>query len=151
SGDPGPYELGVKFSSNSPGFIAGIRFYKSAANTGTHVGHLWGPDGTKLAEATFTGETASGWQQVNFASPVAINAGSVYTASYYDPNGHYAGDTSYFATSGVVNAPLSAEGITNGVFKPGASGFPNQTYNSSNYWVDVVFTTGNADITPPQV
>ena len=32
-------------------------------NTGTHVGHLWEADGTMLAEATFTGESASGWRR----------------------------------------------------------------------------------------
>src|SRR5206468_2165894 len=29
----------------------------------------------------------------------------------------------------------------NGVFLSGASGFPNSTYNSLNYWVDIVFAT----------
>ena len=50
----------------------GIRFYKAAANTGTHIGNLWTASGQLLASATFTNETASGWQQVNFASPVPI-------------------------------------------------------------------------------
>ena len=27
----------------------------------------------------------------------------------------------------------------NGVYRYGAGGFPDQTYNASNYWVDVVF------------
>ena len=34
-------ELGVKFRSDVAGYITGIRFYKGAGNTGTHVGHLW--------------------------------------------------------------------------------------------------------------
>ena len=70
SGDGSAVELGVKFTSSQNGFITGIRFYKSAANTGTHVGNLWTDGGTLLASAVFTGETASGWQQVNFSSPV---------------------------------------------------------------------------------
>ncbi len=46
----------------------GIRFYKGVANTGTHMGALWSSTGAKLANVTFSGETASGWQQANFSS-----------------------------------------------------------------------------------
>ena len=34
-------ELGVKFRVTSPGFISGIRFFKSAENVGMHLGNLW--------------------------------------------------------------------------------------------------------------
>ena len=40
-GDPSSTELGVKFTSDVNGLIKGIRFYKGAANTGTHIGSLW--------------------------------------------------------------------------------------------------------------
>ncbi len=40
--------------------MTGVRFYKSAANTGTHIGSLWSASGQLLAQATFTNETASG-------------------------------------------------------------------------------------------
>ncbi len=83
-------ELGVKFRSTQNGFITGIRYYKGAGTTGTHIGHLWSNTGTMLAAATFTNETASGWQQVLFSSPVAINAGVTYVASQFSPSGHYA-------------------------------------------------------------
>ena len=72
SGPDSAVELGVKFKSDLKGYITGIRFYKASTNTGTHVANLWSSTGTKLATATFAGETASGWQQVNFATPVAI-------------------------------------------------------------------------------
>jgi hypothetical protein len=81
-GPDSPIELGVTFRSDVNGYIAGIRFYKSSANTGTHVGNLWTSTGSLLATATFTAETASGWQQVNFSSPVAVTANTVYVASY---------------------------------------------------------------------
>ena len=74
SGPDSAVELGVKFRSDTAGYITGIRFYKASTNTGTHVGNLWTSTGTLLATATFTNETASGWQQVNFATPVAITA-----------------------------------------------------------------------------
>src|SRR4029078_10969237 len=62
--DTGAVELGVKFRSDVAAEITGLRFYKGPDNTGTHVGHLWTGSGNLLAEATFTGETASGWQEV---------------------------------------------------------------------------------------
>src|SRR5262245_31272951 len=143
-GDPGAVELGVKFRSDVAGTITGIRFYKSAANTGTHVGNLWTTAGAKLGTVTFTGETASGWQQMNFATPVAIQANTVYVASYFAPNGHYSANLDYFATQGVDTPPLHAlaDGVSggNGVYAYGAtSTFPINTYRSQNYSVDVVF------------
>jgi len=145
SGPDNPVELGVKFTSDRNGTIKGIRFYKSAANTGTHVGSLWTTAGTRLASATFTAETASGWQQVLFATPVSITANTVYIASYNTSVGHYAGDINYFTGRGADNPPLHAlaDGVSggNGVYAYGAAGtFPNQTFNASNYWVDVVAT-----------
>ncbi|MGH8609355.1 MAG: DUF4082 domain-containing protein, partial [Gammaproteobacteria bacterium] len=144
--DQNAVELGVKFRSDLDGFITGIRFYKGASNTGTHVGRLWTTGGAPLATATFTSETASGWQQVSFAAPVAITANTVYVASYHAPNGGYAFDSNYFASSGFQNGPLyflrdGENGGGNGVNVYGAGDFPTNTFQASNYWVDVVFTT----------
>jgi len=138
-------ELGLTFRANSSGYIIGVRFYKSSLNSGTHVGNLWSNSGGLLASATFTNETASGWQQVNFSKPVAITANANYVASYHTNAAHLSVNPSYFATSGVSNSPLSApangNGSGNGVYLYGSgSGFPTYTYNSSNYWVDMVFT-----------
>src|SRR4029453_14701123 len=138
--------LGVKFRSDVAGFVTGVRFYKSAANTGPHVGSLWSTAGTVLATATFSGETASGWQQVTFPSPVAIATNTVYVASYHAPAGHYSFNANYFATQGGDAPPLHlpASGAVggNGVFAYGASSvFPNNSFSAANYWVDVVFST----------
>ena len=154
-GADSPVELGVKFRSDVAGNITGIRFYKASTNTGSHMGNLWSCSntacsaGTLLATATFTGESGSGWQQVSFPSPVAITANTVYVASYHADNGHYSADLNYFASTGVDNAPLHAlaNGVSggNGVYAYGTtSAFPTQTYNTSNYWVDVVFNPGPA-------
>jgi hypothetical protein len=146
SGDPGSVVLGVKFTSDVAGTITGIRFHKVAANTGAHVGSLWTADGTLLAQASFTSETASGWQAVSFATPVPITAGTTYVAAYLAPNGHYSVTPDAFRTDGVDNAPLHAlANITspNGVFAYSATSvFPTQTYSAGNYWVDVLFTPG---------
>jgi hypothetical protein len=152
--DPGAVELGMKFRSDSAGFVTGVRFYKYAANTGTHIGNLWSSTGTLLATVVFSGESASGWQQATFSSPVAVNANTTYVVSYFAPNGNYALTEPGFSTS-VDNAPLHAlanSTSVNGLYKYAAStSFPTSTWNASNYWVDVTFVTSLTDTTPPTV
>jgi hypothetical protein len=143
-GGTAPVEVGVKLTADTSGFISGIRFYKSLPNTGTHFGSLWTGAGNLLATATFSAETASGWQQLNFGSPVAITANTVYIASYHTDTGHTADDHFYFSSIGADNlllhAPASASVGGNGVFVDGTGGlFPQTTIQDSNYWVDVVF------------
>jgi hypothetical protein len=151
-GDPTAGEYGVKFRADVDGTVIGIRFYKSVANTGTHIVNLWTSPGTLLATAPVSGETASGWQQFTFSSPVAITAGVTYVASYFAPRGHYSFNSSYFA-SGVDNPPLHALANSisaNAVYNYGASSaFPQSTYFASNYWVDVAFVPNAA--APPAV
>ena len=158
SGDGGSVEVGMKFSSDTAGTITGVRFYKSAANKGTHVGNLWTAGGSLLASATFTGETASGWQSVTFSQPVSITANTTYVVSYYAPQGHYAQAAGYMyahpspmpaGNSTVDSAPLHAARNTatsgNGLYIYGAaSTFPTQSYNAENYWVDVMYSAAPA-------
>jgi hypothetical protein len=143
--DSNAVEVGMKFKADVNGSITGVRFYKSTANTGTHTGKLWSSGGRLLRSATFVNETASGWQQVTFSSPVAVTAGKVYVASYYAPRGRYSATEKYFAGKGADNGPLHAlaSGVSgaNGVYRYGSSGFPTSSYNATNYWVDVVFTS----------
>jgi Domain of unknown function (DUF4082) len=128
--DSGAVELGLKFRSDSNGNITGVRFYKGgAANGGTHVGHLWTSSGTLLGTVNFANETTSGWQQALFQTPVSITANTTYIVSYFAPQGHYATDGNYFASSGVDNGPLHAlsngSAGGNGVYLYGATGgFP---------------------------
>jgi hypothetical protein len=140
--DPSSVELGLKFQSSSAGDVTGLRFYKGPSNTGTHVAHLWTSTGTLLATATFTNETASGWQQVNFATPVTINAGTTYVASYHT-SGNYAADPNLFSSpvsNGPLTAPSSATSGGNGVYAYGSGAlFPTNSYNATSYGVDVLF------------
>jgi hypothetical protein len=143
--DNQPVELGMQFQSDVDGFITNVRFYKSTTNTGPHVAHLWAADGTLLATATFTNETRSGWQTVNFAQPVAIKAHTTYIASYHTDHGNYAQDIGFFSNGGVDSGVLHAlaDGVSgaNGLFQYGPGGFPTSYWQSSNYWVDVVFVS----------
>jgi hypothetical protein len=144
--DPSAVELGVKFRSSQNGYIKGLRFYKGPQNTGTHVGTLWSSSGQQLGRATFANETASGWQEVYFTTPIAIAANTVYIASYHTNVGFYSKNENYFTNSGVSNPPLYAfrngESGANGLYRYSSTPiFPTSSYQSSNYWVDVIFST----------
>jgi len=152
--DTAEVELGVKVRVAEAGFITGIRFYKGAANIGTHTGTLWSSGGSVLATGTFIDETAGGWQSLTFAAPVAVSPGMTYVASYHAPVGGYAADLGYLLESGVDTSTVSAlragvDGV-NGVFRYGASAFPTSG-STSNYWVDVAYTPSAGDTTPPTV
>jgi hypothetical protein len=145
SGDAASVVLGVAFNSDTAGYITGVRFSKAAANTGTHVGALWSATGQLLVTATFTGESASGWQQASFASPVAVTVGTTYVASYLAPAGHYSFTGAALAAQ-VDSVPLHALASSavpngNGLYQYSATNaFPTGSFNATNYWVDPVFS-----------
>jgi hypothetical protein len=149
--DQGPLTLGTRFVSSVTGTVSGIRFYKSAGNTGTHTGSLWSAGGEELATATFTDETVSGWQSVTFDSPVAVTAGATYIAAYTNPTGRYSATPGEFSGSGITRGPLSA-GNGAGAYTY-SGGFPGSTSGTA-YLVDVVFNRGSepmsvVGLTPP--
>jgi hypothetical protein len=141
--DTAAVELGMKFQVSSAGQAKGVRFYKGPKNTGTHTGHLWSSTGTLLASVTFAGETASGWQQALFPNGVALTAGTIYVISYHTSVGFYSANSNFFAaavTNGPITAPSSVTAGGNGVYIYGSAvAFPKNTYQASNYWVDLVF------------
>ena len=147
--DTSAVNLGLQFRASSSGFVTGVRFYKESDNTGAHLGSLWSSSGALLASGTFSGESASGWQELDFSSPVAITANTTYVVSYHTNVGHYAVTGSGLA-SAVTNGPLTA--LAGGGVYSYASGnaFPSNSFNSSNYWVDVVYSQ-TAGTTPPTV
>ena len=147
--DGTPLEVGMKFTSSVAGQITALKFYRSASDTGPDLLDLWTATGTKLASATFTNTTASGWQTVSLATPVAITANTTYVASYHT-TGAYVATNNFFTTaftSGLLTAPSSArpaatasmpmaEPVTTGIF-------PTNTFGAANYWADVVFAFGS--------
>src|SRR5205085_2660239 len=101
--------------------------------------------GVLLATGTFVNETATGWQQVNFNTPVAITANTTYIASYHTSSAYFY-NSHYFDNQGVDNPPLHGleEGVdgSNGVYRYSPGGqFPTDSYLSTNYWVDAAFST----------
>lgn len=150
SADVGEVNLAVIFKSTSAGNITGVRFYKSSANVGTHIGTLRAMDTTLLGQVTFSGESLSGWQEMLFAAPIAIAANTQYQMTIYFPVGRYSRDSGFF-NSEFSNPPLTgvADADTaagNGQYGYGnSSTIPNASFGATNYWVDVIFE----DTEPP--
>jgi hypothetical protein len=141
----GNYTVGEKFTSDTSGVITGVSFYKAWYMDGwTHVGYLWSSSGSLLGTATFNNESASGWQQVTFASPVAIAANQVYIVSFSTGGGYFGITTNYFSRGGVDAPPLHAlsNGTTggNGVYGFGNGAFPTNNAGGMNFWADVTFS-----------
>jgi len=132
------YELGAKFTSNVAGHINAIRFWKSSRETGTHVGHIWSASGQLLASVTFANETSSGWQQQALPAPLAVNANTVYVVTVNTGNTYYSVTDTGFASK-IVNHDLSSALGNNGVYGPPGR-FPTYTWETSNYFRDVVFS-----------
>ena len=142
AGDGSDVELGVRFTPSVSGWVTGVRFYKSLATRGCTRVPCGPSPGLDWPSGTFTNETATGWQTLQFAGPVAVTAGTSYIASYFAPNGHYAADSNFYAGADHVAAPLTAprssDTSPNGVYNLGA-GFPARSYQATNYGVDVLF------------
>ncbi|MBR0739354.1 DUF4082 domain-containing protein [Bradyrhizobium liaoningense] len=145
--DGAPLEVGMKFTSAAAGNITALKFYRSTGDTGPDLLDLWSATGTKLASATFTNTSASGWQTVTLTTPVSIAANTTYIVSYHT-DGAYVVTNNYFTsavTNGVLTAPSTTTAGGNGVYAYGGTStngiFPTSTWNASNYWADVVFST----------
>ncbi|MRK00840.1 DUF4082 domain-containing protein [Aeromicrobium sp. S22] len=141
--DPAGIEVGLRFSPTMDGYVSGVRFYKGAGNSGTHEGSLWSSSGQKLAGVTFSGESTTGWQQATFASAVPVVKDATYVVSYTAPNGRYAVQSGAFTSLGLDSSPLTVAGgygaAPAGTFAdPGR--FPTNSYRSSSYFVDAMFS-----------
>jgi hypothetical protein len=134
------YELGTLIQSTIAGQITAIRFWKDSKETGTHTGHIWSSSGQLLSTVTFAGETASGWQQQALTGPLSINANTTYVVSVNTGATYYVVTTAGLSAQ-VVNGSLVSVVGNDGVY--GTSGaFPTNSYQSSNYFRDVVFAPG---------
>jgi hypothetical protein len=131
------YELGLRFTATVPGQITGVRFYKSPSESGTHTGKIYATSGALLGSVTFTGETASGWQDAKLASPITITANTEYVVTVNTGNKYYVATVNGLATQ-VTNGNLRSILGNNGVYGPVGSK-PAKSYNNTNYFRDITF------------
>jgi hypothetical protein len=141
--DYAPVTLGVKFTSTQAGQITGVRFYRARSSpTGYTVKLFTGDGAARLARAIVAQDTCEVpcWEEVNFLAPVSINANTRYVATYYTPNGSYADDQNGFLSNVTTGALSDSSSGGNGVYLYAYSGLPTESWNASNYFVDVLFT-----------
>ena len=150
--DGGSIEVGNKFRTTQAGFITGVRFYNGTGSytLGTYKGKLWNFNtGTLLASITYTGVAPGGWFEAMFPTPISIAANTTYLVTVYSSLGNYVATDNFF-TSAVSNGPvtmLANSTSTNGMYFFGAeqsgptTNFGTwQSFLSTNYWTDVIFT-----------
>jgi hypothetical protein len=144
--DTSAVELGTRFTVVTGGQATGVRFYKTVENSGQHLGSLWTSTGTLLGRVTFSGETPSGWQTATFASPITLTAGTAYVVSYHTNAGRYLATERYTGTSASPNLRIPSSNV--GVYSyVSNSAFPTSTWHSSQYWVDLSFSTAQSATT----
>ncbi|TRW43692.1 DUF4082 domain-containing protein, partial [Georgenia yuyongxinii] len=139
--DRNAVELGMRFVPKVAGTVTGVRVFKASGErlATPASGTLWDRRGHALATAKFDRTGGTGWRSVEFTTPVTLRAGETYTVSVFAPDGRYAVTENGFAAAKTTEF-LTAPGGSNGVYTYGRrSAFPTKTYESSNYWVDVLF------------
>lgn len=155
--DTQPIELGVKFRTDVSGQVSAVRFYRDVPIDSGYTVHLW----TVTGELRGTGVAVEGqgptpgWQTIQLYQAVPIVAGQTYIASYYASQGRYTVSNNFFTQTTIQNGPLhllsDGEEGGNGVYAYG-EGFPTETYQASNYWVDVIFKptpSGSSSLSVP--
>jgi len=105
SNDGQAIELGVKFRSSAAGSITGVRFYKTAGNSGTHT-ESYIPQPVPGWRRQYYRRNCFRLQQVSFSTPVNVTANTTYIAAYHSGGGGFTGTQGYFNTA-VVNSPLT--------------------------------------------
>ena len=140
-----PVEVGVKFKSDTlRARSSGVRFYKAAANTGTHTGSLWTAErpAPRAGDVHRRDRDRAGRPS---RSPTRSRCmpDTTYVASYFAPNGHYAATADYFWRApapgphggaiarrrAAARAHATRAPTTNGVYAYSAtSTFPSSAY-----------------------
>jgi Domain of unknown function (DUF4082) len=141
-----PVELGVKIIPQVDGEIPVIRVYRSVPNDSGYTGSIWSEIGELLGSAkVIEGQGPTpGWQTIHIYPPVSVKAGQAYIVSYHAANGQYPIDEKYFedaVKTKFLVVPRDTVDSHSSFYKytniPGT--FPTESYNATNYWIDVVF------------
>ena len=127
------------------GSITGVRFYKAAANTGTHIGSLWSADrhAARAGDVHRTRRPPAG-RRVDVREPGRRHGRHDLRRVLLRARAATTRRRSGGLVAAVDNAPLHAlanahERRTASTPTAPTSTFPTSTYNATNYWVDVLY------------
>ena len=129
----------MRFTSDNPGLIQAIRYYKSPSETGTHVGHIWSSTGQPLAthhlhERRRIGLAAAG---ARHSADHQCRHDLRCLRQYQQLLRRHLAGLRLGISNGGLSAPVGA-----GVYNYNAGVFPSPVYQNENYFRDVVFTPG---------
>ncbi|GAB2859596.1 hypothetical protein GCM10027200_69990 [Lentzea nigeriaca] len=126
-------ELGVRTSVDRPGSLVGMHI-RRGNYTGPVTAKVWSSTGVLLAAREAPG--AQYGQRIDFGTPVPVAPGNEYVVSYYTPSGGYLSTENYFVGR-LAQTPFHTP-VNAGVYRYGG-GFPTDTWNAGNYWVEPIF------------
>lgn len=152
----------VRFTAD--GQILGVRFWATTTVSGTYTGAVYqvtdaavGGTGTPLeSKVADLPPSPDGWNTILFDDPVTITIGALYRSALHSSAGRYVNSPAVFVDP-IANEDIVADsnGDTSGGLGALAQGtfivdvdpqFPNLWFNSSNYFVDVIFLPAGAGV-----
>jgi hypothetical protein len=147
-GDRNAVELGVRFTPTQSGVVTDLQYYQGRNAGPVTTATLWSSSGAVLGRAEFSPTTQVGWRTVPLERPVPLTLGRTYTASYLAPQGRYPVLEHNLSSSREQNGfQLAADA---GVYHYGStSAMPRDTWEGSNYLVDVVYEPVDAAAPAP--
>lgn len=151
------------------GSISHVRFYATTTTGGTYTGKVYqltsNTAGSEIGSgATSSGITGGTWNTVALDTPASVDTSHGYRIGLHNSQGRYVSSSNVFTSGGggITNGNITALAnldtslgfeINNGTFHIGSSstdiGFPSDTFNATNYFVDVLFTPAGAGSIAP--
>lgn len=165
--DDTAYTMGLEFKALSQAWLKSIGFWQPTGNSpssATRKALLYKPTapdaGDLVVAAVDLPATVSGWNYYEFGVDAPLlDIGSRYKACIFHPAGRYAATSSYFSSGAganpIVNGPLHVYDADTATFGAqdtflanAAPGYPFNSSNSANYWIDVVLTDQDPTVVP---
>lgn len=150
---------GVTLEFAVAGYITGVRWWCPTTNTGTYTVAVWdlSGDGTAIGGVALATKVHSGtptggaWNVTTLDTPIAVTSAKTYRLGVNNSQGRYVASGGVMGstiTNGNVSAP-GAGGTTKAGFATSQGTYnissaltlPTSSFNSSNYFVDVAFST----------
>jgi hypothetical protein len=158
---------GVRLTVASTKVADGVAFYVPGTNTGTYTGAIYettsddDPGGSGTGNLLQSGTLSSGsctagtWAVIPLDSTVNLSVGTVYTARVHSSSGRIVATSTGLASAITGNGvtllaagtdpnPPGLGSMANGVFTEGAAGYPNSTFNNTDYFPDLSIQSGQS-------
>ena len=162
------FTLAMQFSLSQNAGLTGIWWYSpnNATIIPTQCGIFSVANQALIASnlnPTWSGSAGAGWIKCSFDGVFQLVAGNNYQVAIYTPNvqGFYAATANYWRsggiganglTSGIITAPnnnVADVGQDSFIASGGGLNYPTDTFQSTNYWLDVEVTTGHPSAVSP--